>query len=64
MTQVSVEEVVKEIAAQTGAPKETVSKMYAETLAAYREGARFMDYVPVLAARRVREDLRKGESEH
>jgi hypothetical protein len=51
-------EVVHEIAASTNIAEETVSKMYAETLEAYRQDARILDYVPLLAAKRVRETLR------
>lgn len=58
MRQLDVEDIVKEIAAETNAPVNLVSKMYVETWAAYSEGARVMDYLTVLVARRVREDLR------
>ncbi|CAG9248605.1 DUF3562 domain-containing protein [Paraburkholderia unamae] len=54
----AAEELVKAIAAETHAPVETVSKMVEETWAAYSDGARVMDYLSVLVARRVRENLR------
>jgi hypothetical protein len=52
------EELIKEIASETHEPMETVSKMYEETWAAYSEGAHIMDYLTVLVARRVRENIR------
>lgn len=58
MRQLDAEDIVKDIAAETSAPVNLVSKMYAETWAAYSDGARVMDYLTVLVARRVREDLR------
>jgi hypothetical protein len=58
MTQPNFEEVVNAIASETNTPAETVSKMYAETWAEYSEGARILDYMTVLVARRVRENLR------
>lgn len=58
MRQLDAEDIAKEIAAETNSPIDLVSKMYMETWAAYSEGARVMDYLTVLVARRVREDLR------
>ncbi|CAB3797058.1 hypothetical protein LMG28614_04490 [Paraburkholderia ultramafica] len=58
MTTQNPVEVVHEIAASTNTAEETVSKMYAETLEAYKKDARILDYVPLLAAKRVRETLR------
>jgi hypothetical protein len=58
MNQHAAEELVKAIAAETHAPMETVSRMYEETWAAFSDGARIMDYLTVLVARRVRENLR------
>lgn len=58
MGQLDAEDIVKEIAAETNSPVDLVSKMYMKTWAAYSEGARVMDYLSVLVARRVREDLR------
>ncbi|WOD14168.1 DUF3562 domain-containing protein [Paraburkholderia kirstenboschensis] len=58
MTQPSVKDVVKAIATDTNTPAETVSKMYADTWAEYSDGARVLDYLTVLVARRVRENLR------
>jgi hypothetical protein len=58
MAQPNAEDVVNAIASDTNTPTETVSKMYADTWAAYSDGAQIMDYLPVLVARRVRENLR------
>jgi hypothetical protein len=58
MAQPNVEDVVKAITADTDTPAEIVSKMYAETWDEYSDGARIMDYMAVLVARRVRENLR------
>lgn len=58
MAQPNVEDVVKGIAADTDTPAEIVSKMYAETWDEYSDGARIMDYMAVLVAKRVRENLR------
>jgi hypothetical protein len=52
------QDVVHEIAVTTHTAEETVSKMYAETIEAYRQDARILDYLPLLAAKRVREALR------
>jgi hypothetical protein len=60
MAKPNVEEVVEEIARQTSTPQETVSRMYADTWAQYNEGAVIRDYIPVLVAKRVRENLRNG----
>ncbi|WP_321912120.1 DUF3562 domain-containing protein [Paraburkholderia sp. J11-2] len=62
MRQLDVEDIVKEIAAESNTPVSLVSKMYAETWAAYSEGARVMDYLTVLVTRRVREDLRSDRN--
>ncbi|WP_186110700.1 DUF3562 domain-containing protein [Burkholderia gladioli] len=57
--QINVEEIVESIASETRIPKETVSELYEKTLAEYRDGARILDYVALLAAKRVRDDLRQ-----
>lgn len=57
--QTHVEEVVQAIAAETNTPTETVSKIYADTLADFRADARVFDYVPLLVAKRVRDTLRQ-----
>jgi hypothetical protein len=54
----NVDEVVRSIAEETGAPTETVSRMYADTLAEFRHEARVFDYVPLFAAKKVRNELR------
>jgi hypothetical protein len=58
MAQPNVEDVVKAIVADTNTPAEIVSTMYAETWDEYSDGARIMDYMPALVAKRVRENLR------
>ncbi|RKT13975.1 uncharacterized protein DUF3562 [Paraburkholderia sp. RAU2J] len=52
------QEVIREIAVLTATPEEIVSQMYAETVQVFRKDARILDYVPLLAAKRVRETLR------
>jgi hypothetical protein len=59
MAQPNVEDVIKAIASDTNTPTETVSKLYADTWAEYSDGARIMDYMTVLVAKRVRENLRR-----
>ncbi|MGF6758900.1 DUF3562 domain-containing protein [Paraburkholderia sp. GAS334] len=61
MAQLNAEDVVNAIAADTNTPAETVSKMYAETWAEYSDGARILDYLTVLVAKRVRENLRSAQ---
>ncbi|CAB3756186.1 DUF3562 domain-containing protein [Paraburkholderia humisilvae] len=56
--QPNADEVVKAIAAETNTPPETVSKLYSDTLAEYKADGRILDYMPLLAAKRVRETLR------
>jgi hypothetical protein len=56
-------EIVRMIAADTDTPEETVSRMFEETWAEYSEGARIMDYLSVLVARRVRENLQTWKQE-
>jgi hypothetical protein len=60
--QTNVDEVVKSIAAETNTPTETVSKIYADTLAAYKTDARVFDYMPLLVAKKVRDTLRQSRS--
>ncbi|MFP6562080.1 DUF3562 domain-containing protein [Paraburkholderia sp. B3] len=52
--------IVQELASSTNQPEQLVSRMYAEALADFRHDARIMDYVPLLAARRVRENLKNA----
>lgn len=54
----NVDEVVQAIATETNTPKETVSKIYADTLADYKTDARVFDYMPLLVAKKVRDTLR------
>lgn len=56
--QPNVDEVVRTIAAETNTPTETVSKIYADTLADFKTDARVFDYVPLLVAKKVRDTLR------
>jgi hypothetical protein len=60
----NIDEVVKSIAEETDTPAETVSRMYADTLADYRDGARVLDYVPLFAAKKVRDQLRDPHRKH
>jgi hypothetical protein len=39
-------------------PEEVVSQMYTDAVADYQREARILDYVPLFAAKRVRETLR------
>ncbi|ASW02027.1 DUF3562 domain-containing protein [Paraburkholderia aromaticivorans] len=54
----NVDELVKSIAEETDTPTETVSKLYADIVAVYRQDARVFDYVPLFAAKKVRDQLR------
>lgn len=58
----NVDELVKSIAEETDTPAEMVSKMYADTLASYRHDARVFDYVPLFAAKKVRNQLRDSSN--
>jgi uncharacterized protein DUF3562 len=60
--QPNADEVVKAIAAETNTAPETVSKLYSDTLDQYRADGRILDYMPLLAAKRVRETLRHASS--
>jgi hypothetical protein len=53
--------IVQELATATNQPEQLVSRLYAEALADFRHGANIMDYVPLLAARRVRETLKNAD---
>lgn len=58
MRQPNADDVVNAIAADTSTPREVVERMYEEVWDAYSKDARITDYMPVLVAKRVREDLR------
>jgi hypothetical protein len=58
----NVDEIVKSIAKETDTPTEMVSQMYADILADYRSDARVFDYVPLFAAKKVRDRLRHGSN--
>lgn len=61
----NVDELVRSIAEETNTPAEMVSKLYADTLADYRNDARVFDYVPLFAAKKVRDQLRNhSNSKH
>jgi len=62
MAKPNIEEVVQQIAQETSTPQETVSRMYEDTFAQYNEGAVIRDYLHVLVAKRVRENLRHSSS--
>ncbi|MEM5433896.1 DUF3562 domain-containing protein [Paraburkholderia diazotrophica] len=52
------QKIVHEIAESTDSPEEVVSQMYTDAVEDYRREARVFDYVPLFAAKRVRETLR------
>jgi len=54
----SSETIVHEIAESTDNDEELVSKMYADALEEYGRDARVFDYVPLIAAKRVRQNLK------
>jgi hypothetical protein len=56
-------EIVKMIAADTDTSAETVSRMFAETWAKYSEDAKIMDYLSVLVARGVRDNVLRWKQE-
>ncbi len=58
MRQPNVDDLVKSIAADTHTPPEVVERVYEQTWAEYSDGARIVDYLTVLVAKRVREKLR------
>ncbi|MGA7779985.1 MAG: DUF3562 domain-containing protein [Paraburkholderia sp.] len=62
--QPNVDEVVQAIAAETDTPTETVSQIYADTLADFRVEARVFDYLPLLVAKRVRSKLKHSKRKH
>ena len=56
-------EIIRSIAYDTDTPVDTVSIMFAETWAEYSDGAKIMDYLSVLVARRVRENISRSRQE-
>jgi len=58
VTKSSDEKVVEQIARETRTSVQAVSKMYKDTMASYRDGARILDYMSFLAAKRVRANLK------
>jgi hypothetical protein len=58
MIQPAREELIRALADEARVPMEIVSRMYEETWTDFSDGARILDYLPVLVARRVRENLR------
>ena len=63
MAKHNVEDVIKQIAFATNTPEDTVSRMFQETWTEYSEGARITDYLTVLVARRVRDNLRRRQQD-
>ena len=53
-----VDQWVYSIAVDTHTPQDTVSKMFEATLREITDGAKVLDYLCLLAAKRVRKDLR------
>jgi hypothetical protein len=51
-------QVVQEIAQTTDNDETLVSRMYADAVEEYQRGARILDYVPLFAAKRVRDELK------
>lgn len=58
MKKVEVSEIVREIARATHQPESVVSNLYTVVLADMNRDAQIMDVVPLLAAKRVRENLK------
>jgi hypothetical protein len=58
MKTADTEKIVHEIAESTDNAEELVSKMYADAVEDFKRDATIMDYVPLFAAKRVRESLR------
>ena len=54
--------IVRDIALSTNQPEKLVAQMYTEALAEVSSGARIADYVPLFAARRVRESLKNSSA--
>jgi 2,3-bisphosphoglycerate-independent phosphoglycerate mutase len=52
-------EIIKEISESTHTDEETVAYLYAEMVDEYRRSANILDYVSLLAAKRVRERLQR-----
>ncbi|SAK98133.1 hypothetical protein AWB76_07493 [Caballeronia temeraria] len=50
-------EVIRVISMSTGTPEDTVAEIYLETVEALRQDARILDFIALLAAKRVREML-------
>jgi len=53
-----VDQLLHSIAVETQTPRETVLKMYEATLREITDGAKVLDYIALLAEKRVRNDLR------
>lgn len=64
MRQPNADELMKSIAADTHTPPDIVEKMYEQIWAEYSDGARIVDYLTVLVAKRVREKLRSASRTH
>jgi len=64
MRQPNADDLVKSIAADTRTPPDVVEQIYEQTWAEYSDGARIVDYLTVLVAKRVREKLRGASKTH
>ena len=51
--------IVHEISVSTNQPEDVVSDLYVRVVANMKRDARILDFIPMLAARRVREKLRE-----
>lgn len=56
--------IIREIALSTNQPEAVVTEMYTIVEADMKRDARIMDFVPLLAAKRVREDLGRVRHKH
>jgi hypothetical protein len=63
MAQPNTEDLIRAIAEDLHTPTETVSRMFSEVWTEFSDGATVMDYLPLLVARRVRENLRANRQD-
>ncbi|HTH59016.1 MAG TPA: DUF3562 domain-containing protein [Paraburkholderia sp.] len=64
MLKQDVGQIVHAIAEETNTPEETVAHLYADAIYDYRAQARILDYVPLFAAKKVRQTLREHAHKH
>lgn len=62
MKKPELSEIVREIALATNHPEDFVSDMYVGVTANMKHDARIVDFIPLLAAKRVRENLKTRET--